>query len=162
MVTARSGGPLFSAARQRAAKTSNAVESGPPETARTRAGAWTRSANSDFASAVETGAASAADTLLFPVDALPHGHGGTRIFAQHLAKRSAGRFLLTQTRERLSEAQERLRCLAGGLVLGRNGEEGLRCVAELLPLEMAFAEPIVRIRCQPVAREPHEEAAEAV
>src|SRR3954462_10997897 len=108
MVTASNRGPLFSAARQRAARTSSAVESGPPETARTRAGAWTRSANSDFASAIETGAASAAGTLLFPVDALLHGHGGTRIFAQHLAKRSAGRFLLAQSRERLSEAQQRL------------------------------------------------------
>src|SRR3954462_5346838 len=73
MVTASNRGPLFSAARQRAARTSSAVESGPPETARTRAGAWTRSANSDFASAAETGAASAADTLLVPVAALLHG-----------------------------------------------------------------------------------------
>src|SRR5215203_3323778 len=123
MVTARSCGPLFSAARQRAAKTSNAVESGPPETARTRAGAWTRSANSDFASAVETGAASAADTLLFPFDALLHADGRPRIFAQDLAERGAGRFLLAQCGERLAEPKERIRRLAGGLKFCRDGKE---------------------------------------
>src|SRR3954447_10087124 len=162
MVTASNRGPLFSAARQRAARTSSAVESGPPETARRRAGAWTRSANSDFASAAETGAASAAGTLLFPVDALLHGDGRARIFAQDLAERGTGRFLLAQGGERLAEAQQRLRCLAGCFVFGRHREEGLRRVAELLPLEQAFAEPIVRVGRQPIAGEFNQEAAEAI
>src|ERR1700682_4741688 len=72
-----------------------AVESGPPETARRRARADPRTANRDFASAAETGAAgSAADTLLFPIDALLHPERRAGIFAQHLSERSAGGLLL--------------------------------------------------------------------
>src|SRR5207302_9422535 len=75
-VTAMSFGGVWHAVRQRAAKTISAVESGPPETARTSIGRLSRALKSLFASAAETGAvsetgaASAADTLLFPLDAL--------------------------------------------------------------------------------------------
>ncbi len=71
MVTANRSGPFLSAARQRAASISIAVESGPPDTARINAEVWTNGRNSASACAAETGwAASAADTLLFPLDAL--------------------------------------------------------------------------------------------
>src|SRR4051794_22560714 len=98
-------GPRLSAARQRAASTMRAVESGPPDTARIRVGAALRSANSVLASATEIGAASAADTLLFPVDALLHADRCARIFAQDLAERCTGGFLLAERRERLTEPQ---------------------------------------------------------
>src|SRR3954470_771881 len=150
MVTASNRGPLFSAVRQRAASTSSAVESGPPETARTRAGALTKSANRDFASAAETGAASAAGTLLFPVDALLHSDRGPRIFSQHFAERGAGGFLLAQGRERLAKTQQRLGRPAGGFVFGRHGQEGFRGVAVLLTLEQALAQPIIGVGRQPV------------
>src|SRR6202011_905431 len=108
-------------ARQRAASTIKAVESGPPETARISAGADLRSANRVFASAAETGAArSAADTLLFPIDALLHAQRRARIFAQHLAERRAGGLLLAQHRERLAEPQQRVGRLGGGFVPGRD------------------------------------------
>src|SRR6266404_5892837 len=108
-----SAGPRLRPARQRAASTSSAVESGPPETARTRTGAVLRPANSVFASATETGAASAADTLLFPINALLHAHRRARIFARDLGERRAGRFLLAQGRERLAEAEQRIGRLGG-------------------------------------------------
>src|SRR5262245_8187520 len=108
MVTAINSGPRLSAARQRAASTMRAVESGPPETARMMAGADDRSANRALASATEIGAASAADTLLFPVDALLHVDRRARIFAQNLGERRAGRFLLAHRRQRLPEPQQRI------------------------------------------------------
>src|SRR5262245_26494330 len=128
-VTAISAGPVLSAARQRAASISRAVESGPPETAMTRAAAERRLSNSVLASAAETGAASsaassAADTLLFPVDALLHAHRGARIFSQHLGKGCAGRLPLAHGRERLAEPEQSVRRLGGGLVFGRHIEEG--------------------------------------
>src|SRR5258708_37252867 len=94
MVTARSFGPRLSAVRQRAARKSRAVESGPPDTASTRAGASARSANRTFASDAETAPASAAHTLLFPLDALLHGDRGVRIFTADLSESRAGRLLL--------------------------------------------------------------------
>src|ERR1700686_5130695 len=139
-------GPFLSAARQRAASTIRAVESGPPETARRRAGADLRSANRVFASAAETGAArSAADTLLFPIDALLHAERRAGIFAQHLSERRAGGLLLAQPRERLTEPQQRVGRFGGGLIFGRDIQERFGGVAIALPLEQALAQPILRL-----------------
>src|SRR4029453_11572149 len=109
---------------------SNAGESGPPETARTRAGAWTSGANSAFVSAAETGAASlAADTLLFSLDPLLHRPRCTREFAHHFAERRAGRFLFAERGERLPEAQKRIGCFGDGFMFVRDGEKGFRALA---------------------------------
>ena len=105
MVTARSFGPLVSAARQRAASTINAVESGPPETASTNADAELRPSNSDCASAAEIGASSAADALLLTFDALPDRDFGTRVLALHFGERRTGGFTLAQRRQRLAETE---------------------------------------------------------
>src|SRR4051812_6762591 len=100
MVTAMSAGPCRRAARQSAASTMSAVESGPPETARMSAGATPSPSNKILASAAETGAAaqdgaaSAAHTLLFPLDALLHDERRARILASDSGERGAGRFLL--------------------------------------------------------------------
>src|SRR5262249_2292846 len=139
IVTARSEGPRFSAARQRATSTISAVESGPPDTARTTAGTLARSANTAFASEAETGAPaaaapSAADTLLFPVDTLLHGDRCARIFARDLAERGARGLLLAERGERLPKAQQCVGRLGGGLVFGRDVEEGFGGVAVALAL----------------------------
>src|SRR3984957_5680838 len=156
-------GPCASATRQRAARTMRAVESGPPETASSSAGADRRSANSVLASAAETGAArSAADTLLFPVDALLHAERGARIFAQHLAQRRAGRLLLAQHRERLTQPQQRVGRPGGGFIFGRDIEEGFGGVAVALPLEQAFAQPVLGLGRHPVAGIFAQERAESV
>src|ERR1700736_5867160 len=102
MVTAISFGARLSRFAQRAASTRSAVESGPPETASTSPGKSSRPRNSAFASASAT-ASSAVGTLLFPVDALFHAHRGARIFAQHLAQRGAGCFLLAKGCKRHAE-----------------------------------------------------------
>src|SRR5216684_794478 len=110
MVTARSFGPCFNARCQRAASISSAVESGPPDTARTRTGRCARGPNSVLASADETGAAvSAADTLLFPLDALLQAGRCAGKLARNFGERRAGRFLLAQRGERLAEAEQCVR-----------------------------------------------------
>src|SRR5580704_519418 len=109
MVTAKSVGPCLSADRQRAARNRSAVESGPPETASTRAAACVRSANSASACVTETGDVSSAfDTLLFPLDPLLHGDRGARVSTADLAQGGAGRFLLVERRQRLAEPQQRI------------------------------------------------------
>src|SRR6266487_2189197 len=156
-------GPRFSARRQRAMSSSSAVESGPPETARTRAGAWTSGANSAFASAAETGAASsAADTLLFSLDPLLHRRRRAWELAQHFAERCAGRFLLAERGERLPKAQKRIGSFGDGFIFGRDGEEGFRGVAVALALEHAFAQPIGGIPDEPIVGIFAQEAAEGV
>src|SRR6476660_2072923 len=122
---------------------SSAVESGPPETARTRAKASASGSNSVFASAAETGAASsAADTLLFSLDTLLHARRCTGKFTQDFAERRAGRFLLAERGKRLPKPQKCVGRLRGSLVFGRDREEGFRRVAEALTLEPAFTETI--------------------
>src|ERR671930_141596 len=156
-------GPRFSARRQRAMSSSSAVESGPPETARMRAGAWTSEANSAFASPAETGAASsAADTLLFSLDPLLHRRRRARGFAHHFAERRAGRLLLAERGERLPEAQKRIGCFGDGFVFGRDVEEGFRGVAVALALEHAFAQPIGGIPDEPIIGIFAQEAAKGV
>src|SRR5436190_107459 len=103
-------GPAASAVRQRAAKTRSAEESGPPETARTIAGTDLRSAKSVSASAIESAAKSAADTLLFPVDGLLHARRRAWIFAQDLAEGGTSCFPFTERRQRLPKTQKRVRC----------------------------------------------------
>src|SRR6185312_13124239 len=162
MVTARSPGPSLRAARQRAASSSSAVESGPPETASTSAGNLARSEKSAFASAAETGAVSAVRTLLFLGDAALHVGGGLRIFAADLGERGAGGFLLVHGGERLAEPQQRLRRLAAVLELGRDREEGFSRVAVALLLEQALAEPILRVGHQALLRMLPDEVAEGL
>src|SRR5262245_25245893 len=150
-VTAMSFGPRLSALRQRAISINRAVESGPPETARTRAETRASGANNAFASAAETGAASsAADTLLFSLDPLPHRGRRARKFAHDFSERRAGRLLLAERGKRLSEAQKRIGRLGGGFVFGRDVEEGFRRVAEAVALEHAFAEPIGGVAGEPI------------
>src|SRR5262245_63790642 len=156
-------GPCLSAARQRAASTSSAVESGPPDTAITRAPAERRSSNRVLASAAETGSASsAADTLLFPVDALLHADRRARIFAQDLAERCTGGLLLAHGGERLAEPEQRVGRLCGGVVPGRHVEKGFGGIAVALPLEQALAQPILRIGREPVARIAAKETSETL
>src|SRR5262249_38695248 len=159
-VTAMSFGPRLSALRQRAISISSAVESGPPETARTRAETRASGVNSAFASAAETGAA--ADPLLFSLDPLPHRGRRARKFAQDFSERRAGRLLLAERGKRLSEAQKRIGRLGGGLVLGRDVEEGFRRVAEAVALEHTFAEPIGGVAGEPIIGIFAQEAVEAV
>src|ERR1700722_13260252 len=151
MVTAISFGARLSRFAQRAASTSSAVESGPPDTASTRPGKSSRPRNSAFASPSAT-AASAVGTLLFPVDALLHAQRGARIFAQHFAERGAGRFLFAERRKRHAELQQRIGRPRGGVIFGRHGEEGFRGIAIALALEQGFAHPELRVGCQPIAR----------
>src|ERR1700733_1872661 len=151
MVTAISFGPRLRRFVQRAASTRSAVESGPPETARTKPGKLSRPRNSARASSSET-ASSAVGTLLFPVHALLHAERGPRIFAQHLAQGSAGCLLLAQRRKRLAEPQQGVGSTRGCLVFGGHGEERLGGIMILLILEQGFAEPELRLGRQPVAR----------
>src|ERR1700674_3980536 len=141
----------------------SAVESGPPETASRRRELAVRSPSSASASDAETGVSSSAfDTLLFPLDALLHGDRGARIFAADLAESGAGRFLLVERGQRLAEPQQRVRCLAGGVVFRRDGEERFGGVMIPLALEQRLAEPIMRVGGETVARILLQETAKAL
>src|SRR5439155_13877012 len=96
--------------------------------------------------------ASAADALLFTLDALLHAHRRARIFAQDLAERCAGRFPLAERGQRLAEPEQCVGGLGGGLVFGRDIEERFGGVAIALALKHALAEPVLRVGRQPVAR----------
>src|SRR5216684_8544300 len=119
-------GPRAKVRRQRAASHINAIESGPPETARTIAGTAFQSANSRFASCAEIGESSsgmafgnpvsasdqfrghalALNPLLFTIHGRFDAARGAGIFPRHLAKRSTGGLPLLQGRQRLSEPQQ--------------------------------------------------------
>src|SRR5580704_3742697 len=146
---------------QRAVRTSSAVESGPPEIARIRPRKPSRPKNSAFASSSRT-ACSAVDTFLFPIDGLLHGRRSARIFSQDFAERRARGFLLTQSGQRLAKPQQRVRRARGGFVFRGDREEGLGGIMVLLVLKQAFAEPILRLARQPVARIFLQEIAECV
>src|ERR1700722_11913039 len=154
-VTARSFGArcrrFLRSLAQRAAMTSSAVESEPPETASRSPRKPSRPLNSALTSASRT-AWSAMATLLFSVHGLFYARRCARVFAQHLAERSASRFLLAQGRERLAKPQQRLRRPRRGLVFGGDGEERFGGVAILLLLEQTFAEPVLSLRRQVIAR----------
>src|SRR5215471_2444463 len=162
-VTASSFGATFSRPCQRAMSSSSPVESGPPETARTRVGKRRSEANSAFASAAETGAAaSAVDTLLFSLDPLLHPRRRAGEFARHFAERCAGRLLLAERGERLSQPQKRVGGLGDGFMFGRDVEEGFRGIAKALPLEHAFTQPIRRVADEPIIGISAQERAEGV
>src|SRR5215469_15472446 len=137
MVMARSFGlrPLlfFNACAQRAAKSKSAMESEPPETARTSPRRFSRPEKSALASASRT-AWSAAPTLLFSFDGLFDARRDMWIFAQCVSQRGAGGLFLPQGGERLAESQQRLRRPRRGLVFGGNREERFGGVAILLLL----------------------------
>src|SRR5580700_1019608 len=165
MVTAISFGAclrvFLSSLVQRTASTSSAVESGPPETAKTRPDKASRPENSAFASSSRT-ACSAVDTLLFPIHGLLHIRRSARIFTQYLTERSAGCFLLAQGRKRLPKPQQCVGRARHGVVFGRDRKKRLRRVAIALILEQAFAEPILRLRRQPIGRIFVQEIAERI
>src|ERR1051326_208866 len=160
-----SRGPLRRAARQRAARNSSAVESGPPETASTTLANSSRSANSFAVSRADSGAAgaaSAAGTLLFPLDALLEGDRGAGIFASDLIECRACRVFLAERRQRLAEAEQRVRRLARGLVFGRDREEQLGSIAVPLTLEQGLAEPIIGVGDESIAGISFQEPAKAL
>src|SRR3954452_23360439 len=179
-------GPRAKARRQRAASHISAIESGPPDTARTIAGADFQSANRRFAALAEIGECSlsvrmislqdcshagvkpedmrlpdqaasslestlALDPLLLTVDRRFDAGGGARIFPHHLAKRRAGRLLLFQSRQRLSEPQQGVGRLARFVEFGGHSEESFRGIAILLALEIALSQPILRVRDHGIA-----------
>src|SRR5579864_3081127 len=151
MVTASNRGGFFSRFAQRAASSKSAVESGPPDTATTKPGKSSRPRNSASNSSSPT-AASAVGTLLFPLHVLLYRKRSARIFAHHLAERSASRFFLAECRQRLAEPQQRIRRPRRGLVFGRDGEERLGRVMILLALEQRLTEPILCLGREAVAR----------
>src|SRR5215208_2027754 len=165
-VTARSFGPRLCALRQRAARKSSAVESGPPETASTAAGAETRSSNRSLASAAESGrsssARSAADTLLFRCHVLFHVCGSAGVFAADFTPGRAGGFLFAQGGERLPKPQQRLRRLRAAVEFGGHAEERLRRIAIALALIKAFAQPVLRVGDTAVAGIFFQEGAQTV
>src|SRR5262245_58147106 len=158
---ASSLGPRLRAPRQRAANTSSAVESAPPETASTSVEASANGSNSAFASAAEI-ASSASGPLLFSLGPLLHARRGARKFAQHFPERRAGCLLLAEHGERLSEAEQRIGRLRVRFVFGRDVEEGFRRVAVALALELTLAEPEGGIAGEPIVGIFAQEVAEAV
>src|SRR5205085_10930663 len=97
MVAAIKSGPFLQADRQRAARTRRAVESAPPETARMtrpRPGTMANKAAVSW-SAIGAGR-SAADTLLFPLDALLHAQRCAGIFGGNRRERATGSIPLAQ------------------------------------------------------------------
>src|SRR5580704_13125356 len=148
---ANSFGARLSCFAQRAARTRSAVESGPPEIASKRPGKSSSPRNSPLASRSET-ACSAADTLLFPVNALLHVERGPRIFAQHFAQRSAGRFFFVERRKRHAKLEQRIGRLRRRVVFGGDSEERFSSIAILLALEQTLAKPVLRFRRHAVAR----------
>src|SRR6266478_2054669 len=166
-------GPRAKARRQRAASHISAIESGPPETARTIAGTPLQSANRRFASRAEIGELSslgmafgnlvstsdqvrqhslALNPLLLAVHGLFDAARGARIFPRHLAERRTGGFLLFQGRQRLSEPQQGVGGFRRFVELGGHAEEGFRGITVLLALEKTLAEPILRVGNQGIAR----------
>src|SRR3954453_14208111 len=100
MVAEYSSGPFARRARQRAASTSNAVESAPPDTASRTRPECGNSEKRPSASRSEIAAPlSAAGALLFTLDALLHAQGSAGILAGDLPKRGAGGLLLAESGE---------------------------------------------------------------
>src|SRR5476651_2454335 len=99
-------GPALSALRQRAASTISAVKSGPPDTASTNAGKFSRPEKSDLASVAVTADESAVRTLGFLFDAALHARRGARKFASDFSQRGASRFLLIERGQRLAKPQK--------------------------------------------------------
>src|SRR5579871_4948096 len=151
IVTATRRGDGRSFARQRAMRWSSAVESGPPETATTRAGSAARSANRTSASASLT-APSTPRTLQFPLDSLFDARLCARIFPAHVGEGHAGKFLLVQRRQRLAEPQQRVRGFGAVFIPFRQLHEGVGGVLIALALKQALTEIELGLRRQPVGR----------
>src|SRR5882762_4683868 len=94
----------------------------------------------------------ALNPLLLTVDRGFDARRGPRILPRHFAERGTGGFLFLQRRQRLAEPQQGIRRLGGLVEFGGHAEEGFRGVAILLALEVAFAEPVLRVRDQGIAR----------
>src|ERR1700704_1862088 len=171
-------GPRAKARRQRAASHINAIESGPPETARTIAGAAFQSANRRFAFCAEIGEWSSSvrmthcktahtlrssprltltdhaltlDPLLLTVHGRFNAARGARIFPCHLAERGTGGLLLLQGRKRLSEPQQGVRSFRRFIEFGGHAKERFRSVTVLLALEETLAQPVLGICHQGIA-----------
>src|ERR1043166_9574133 len=112
VATTRSG-PRARRWRHRCASTMRAVESAPPDTARITRPERGKDANSPAISRSEIAAASAMDTLLFPLDCRREGQRGGGILAPALRQRAAGGVLLVVWREGLAEPQQCVGRLGG-------------------------------------------------
>ena len=161
-MTARSFGARlrrFLVLAQRAASTSSAVESEPPETARRSPRRFSRPLNSALASSSLT-AWSAMATLLFSV----HGSASrsTRRADICAAPRRAKRRPLPfrPTPRATGRAATAPPAPAPSSRIWSNGEERFGGVAILLLLEQTFAQPVLRLRRQAIARILAQEAAE--
>src|SRR5947207_2677928 len=141
-----SAGPFLRPARQRAASESSAVESGPPETAsRMRRKSEKSEKSAESSRSAIAAPLSAADTLLFRLNRCLHLRRGLRIFLQHGAERGAGRVLLAECRQRLAEPHQRFGCLRALRIFIIDVKKGFGRVVILLALELALAEPIMRL-----------------
>src|SRR5207253_9649499 len=100
----------------------------------------------------EIAAASAMDTLLFPLNRLPDAQRGAGIFAADLRERAAGGVLLAHLREGLAEPQQRVGGLGGRGVIARNEQEQLGGVGIFVALEQGLAQPVIRVRRARIAR----------
>src|SRR5689334_23723617 len=117
-------GPRAKRRRQRRASTMRAVESAPPDTARMIRPERGNDANSRAISRCEIAtAASAVDTLLFPLDRLPDAQRGAGVFAADLRQRAARRVFFAQLPKGLTEPQQCVGRLGGGGVIPRNKQE---------------------------------------
>src|SRR5689334_19749567 len=140
-----------------------AVESAPPETARITRPEWGNDANSPAISCSEIpAAASAMDTLLFPLDRLSDTERGAGIFAADLREGAAGSVLLAHLSERLAKPQQRIGRLGRRRVIARHQQEQLGGVAIFLTLEQGLAQPVIGVRCARVARVFLQEIAKAL
>ncbi len=143
-MTASSRGPVLRAWRQRAASSSSAVESGPPETARTRAEGIgerikqrLRLGGGDRRRIVSSGHASV--LARHPASRRPmHGETLRRTSPSDAQAASFSPSAASDCPSRRSASG----ALRGSLVFGRDREEGFRRVAVALTLEQAFTEPV--------------------
>src|ERR1700731_997396 len=148
--------------RHRWASTMRAVESAPPDTARITRPERGNDANSSAISRSEIAAASAMDTLLFPLDRLPDAQRGAGIFAADLRERAAGGVLLAHLREGLAEPQQRVGGLGGRGVIARNEQKQLGGVGIFVALKQGLAQPVIRVRRARIARVLLEETAKTL
>src|SRR6202166_3520868 len=91
-------------------------------------------------------AGSALDPLLLAIDGGFDAARGARIFSQDLTEGGAGRLFLFQGSQRLSEPQQCVRGFRRFIEFGGHPEEGFRGVAIFLALEIALAQPVLRVR----------------
>src|ERR1043166_5913972 len=157
VATTRSG-PRARCRRHRCASSMRAAESAPPDTARITRPERGKDANSPAISRSEIAAASAMDTLLFPLDRLPDAQRGAGIFAADFGQGAAGGVLLAHLGEGppgaslpplwgegLPEPQQRVGRLRCRGVIARDEQEQLGGVGIFVPLEERLAQPVIRV-----------------